>query len=80
MFPRLVERREMALGPAVEGDQGFAERDADERQLVLYMRRNGRVVAAIDEAVAFEILERLRQHLLRDAVDLAHQGAVAQRP
>jgi pimeloyl-ACP methyl ester carboxylesterase len=69
--------RVVGFHPLLDRLHELAERHAESREPVLDMRRHFVVVDAPDDAVAFEVAQHLRQHLLRDPVDLAPQRARA---
>src|SRR5579884_2774549 len=70
---RALDLVDVLVRPLRERGDGSAQRFSERREFVLDARRDFRVNRALDQAVAFEIAQRLREHLLRDAADHAAQ-------
>ena len=78
-FTGRVELRKILLGPSVEDDEGFAQGHAERTESVFDVQRDGLKIMALDQAISFQGLQGLGQHLLRYAANPAQQGSVSVR-
>ena len=66
----------MFFRPFTKRMQRLDQRSAKARQGVFHLWRNHRMNGALHQSVALQTAQGLRQHLLRDAADLALQRGV----
>src|ERR1700674_4168453 len=66
----------MFFRPAAETVQWLDQCPTQSRERVFHFWRNDRVDRALHEAVALQTAQRLRQHFLRNAADLALKRGV----
>ena len=71
-----LQLRQMFLGPATKPLQRLDQGSSESGQRVFNLRRHHGVDSALDQSVALEATQSLRQHLLRDTADLALQGRI----
>src|SRR4030088_26893 len=64
--PRRGDFAFVLSGPADQGNDRVEERSAERRQAILDRHRDGWVGGALDDAVAFEVAQRDREHALAD--------------
>ena len=79
-IPVFLQLRQMLFRPAAEHVQRIDQRPPEAREGVLDFRRHDGMNFTQHQAVALETAQRLREHLLRNATDLALQRGVALRP
>ena len=75
----LLEVLEAARNPEPERLEALQDFAAFGGERVLDSRRNLRVDGARDQAIAFQLAQSLREHLLADAVDSFQEPCEAQR-
>jgi len=73
LCPRAIRLKlsQMFFRPATKRMQWFNQSPAQSRERVLHLRRHNRMNGALHQAVALEAAQRLREHFLRNAPDLA---------
>src|SRR5207302_3393563 len=70
---------QMFLRPATERAKRLDQSSAESRKRIFNSWRHNRINFALHQAVSFQTAQRLSQHLLRDAADLAVQLGVTHR-